>query len=195
MSFLNRAYKFLTAEHTLILLALLVAAVFLMQYSSLKSNIVGAMTSGDESNGQFDGDEKKPKKSHLPKPALPSGNSGPAYAAQANSVQTITSGLPPTCTQKVVTNPAELLPRNSNGNWNELNPSGSGELANMNLLKAGYHAGVDTIGSTLRNANLQVRSEPPNPKANVSPWLNSTIEPDLMRAPLEIGCGPQMCER
>ena len=195
MSFLNRAYKFLTAEHTLILLALLVAAVFLMQYSSLKSNIVGAMTGGDESNGKSDGDEKKPKKSNLPKPALPSGNSGPAYAAHANSVQTITSGLPPTCTQKVVTNPAELLPRNSNGDWNELNPSGNGELANMNLLKAGYHAGIDTIGSTLRNANLQVRSEPPNPKANVSPWLNSTIEPDLMRAPLEIGCGPQICER
>jgi hypothetical protein len=25
----------------------------------------------------------------------------------------------------------------------------------------------------------------------VSPWLNSTIEPDLMRVPLEVGCGPQ----
>jgi hypothetical protein len=55
------------------------------------------------------------------------------------------------------------------------------------LLKSGYHIGIDTIGNTLRNANLQIRSEPPNPTTKVSPWLQSTIEPDLMRAPLEIG--------
>ena len=64
-------------------------------------------------------------------------------------------------------------------------------LQNVNLLRAGYHAGIDTIGSTLRNSNLQLRSEPPNPTSKVSPWMNSTIEPDLMRVPLEIGCGSQ----
>ena len=51
--------------------------------------------------------------------------------------------------------------------------------------------GIDTVGGTLRNSNLQLRSEPPNPKAQVSPWSNSTIEPDLMRVPLELGCGAQ----
>jgi hypothetical protein len=51
--------------------------------------------------------------------------------------------------------------------------------------------GIDTIGNTLRNANLQVRSEPPNPQLNVGPWNNTTIAPDLMRVPLEIGCGSQ----
>ena len=39
----------------------------------------------------------------------------------------------------------------------------------------------------MRNANLQVRSEPPNPTTKVSPWLETTIEPDTMRLPLEIG--------
>ena len=39
--------------------------------------------------------------------------------------------------------------------------------------------GIDTIGNTLRNANLQVRSEPANPQTQVSPWLNTTISPDL----------------
>ena len=62
---------------------------------------------------------------------------------------------------------------------------------NVNFLKAGYHVGINTVGTSLRNANLQVRSEPPNPQNQVSPWLNSTISPDLMRVPLEIGCGPQ----
>jgi hypothetical protein len=72
-----------------------------------------------------------------------------------------------------------------------LNPNSSNDLANVNLLKSGYHIGIDTIGNTLRNANLQLRSEPPNPTTKVSPWLQSTIEPDLMRVPLEIGSGAQ----
>ena len=87
----------------------------------------------------------------------------------------------------------DLLPKDNamDNNWSAVNQRGAGELSNINLLKAGYHAGIDTVGGTLRNANLQVRSEPPNPKTQVSPWLNSTIEPDLMRTPLELGCGSQ----
>jgi hypothetical protein len=87
--------------------------------------------------------------------------------------------------------PSELLPLDKNSQWAMLNPSGSNDFKNVNLLKAGYHTGIDTVGSSLRNANLQVRSEPPNPTGKVSPWMNTTIEPDLMRMPLEIGCGPQ----
>jgi len=59
------------------------------------------------------------------------------------------------------------------------------------LLKAGYHIGIDTVGQTLRNANLQIRSEPPNPQINVGPWNASTISPDTMRVPLELGQGGQ----
>ena len=55
------------------------------------------------------------------------------------------------------------------------------------LLQAGYHIGLDTIGQTLRNANLQLRSDPIIPKTVVGPWLQSTIEPDIARVPLEIG--------
>ena len=40
---------------------------------------------------------------------------------------------------------------------------------------------------TLRNANMQLRSEPPNPQVKVSPWLQTTIEPDVNRKPMEIG--------
>jgi len=48
--------------------------------------------------------------------------------------------------------------------------------------------GVNTVGSSLRNANYGLRSEPPNPQTMVSPWNASTINPDLQRLPLEIGC-------
>jgi len=87
--------------------------------------------------------------------------------------------------------PADLLPKDTNSQWAQLNPAGQGDLANINLLKAGYHIGIDTVGQTLRNANLQIRSEPANPQVNVGPWNLSTIEPDFLRPPLELGQGGQ----
>jgi hypothetical protein len=38
----------------------------------------------------------------------------------------------------------------------------------------------ETIGGTLRNANQQLRADPPNPKQPYM-WNNSTIVPDLMQ--------------
>jgi hypothetical protein len=111
--------------------------------------------------------------------------------ASANGAQTSMPGVPSSCSQTSIQNPAELLPKDSNNQWAQLNPSGKGDLANVNLLKAGYHIGIDTIGQTLRNANLQIRSEPPNPQLYVGPWNQTTIQPDFMRPPLEIGSGAQ----
>lgn len=105
-----------------------------------------------------------------------------------------TIGLPPNCSGQANINPADLLPKDNNSSWN-LKPMGSGDFLGVNLLNAGYLIGVDTVGSSLRNANLQVRSEPPNPQLQVSPWMNTTIEPDPFRAPLEIGCGPKPCSK
>jgi len=83
-------------------------------------------------------------------------------------------------------NPNDLLPSQTT-QWSNLNPNGKGELANINLLKAGYHMGIDTVGQTLRNANLQIRSEPPNPQSNVGPWNNTTITPNPFQVAFEIG--------
>jgi hypothetical protein len=99
--------------------------------------------------------------------------------------------IPTACTKQNIQNPSELLPKDNNSEWARLNPSGQGELANINLLKAGYNIGIDTIGSSLRNANLQERSEPPNPQLSVSIWNQSTIMPDYQKVPLEIGQGTQ----
>ena len=49
--------------------------------------------------------------------------------------------------------------------------------------------GLNTVGSNKRNKNLQDRSEFVIPQNNVGPWNQSTIEPDLMRKPFEIGQG------
>lgn len=97
---------------------------------------------------------------------------------------------PRDCFPKDQLSPQDLLPKNAaNTKWAMANPAGQGDVKNMNFLSAGYHMGINSIGSTLRNANMQIRSEPPNPQVKVSPWLQTTIEPDMNRRPLEInGC-------
>jgi hypothetical protein len=81
----------------------------------------------------------------------------------------------------------ELLPTDNSSLWAQINPSGEGSFKDKNFLQSGYHIGINTVGQTLRNANLQLRSEPPCPQVKVSPWLQATIEPDLGRKPFEIG--------
>ena len=83
--------------------------------------------------------------------------------------------------------PQDLMPDDAANTFNQSVPSGQGQLSDQNYLTAGYHVGVNTVGQTLRNANRQIRSEPPNPQVKVSPWLQSTIETDTNRRPLEIG--------
>jgi len=82
--------------------------------------------------------------------------------------------------------PAELLPKDMNSIWAEQNPMGPGSLKGKNFLSAGALIGVNTVGQSLRNANLQVRSEPPNPQVPVSIFLQSTIGPDISHRTLEI---------
>ncbi len=81
----------------------------------------------------------------------------------------------------------DLLPQDKSSTWANVNPDGQGTLEGKNFLQAGYHIGINTVGQNLRNANLQIRSEPPCPQVQVSPWLQSTIEPDVSRRPMEIG--------
>ena len=114
-------------------------------------------------------------------------NAGPAGVT---GLATDMHGLPPSCTQKPIVNPKNLLPRDANSSFSKMNPMGAGSVGNVSLLKAGYHIGINTVGQSLRNANLQLRSEPANPQLNVGPWNSSTIGPDFNRRPMEIGCGP-----
>ena len=110
-----------------------------------------------------------------------------------NEVQQAVTGLgrtPSSCYPQQKWKPEDLLPTDESKAIQEFNiakPVGEGILQGVNMLDASYHVGVNTVGQSLRNANRQVRSEPPNPQVNVSPWMNTTIGPDLPRRPLEIG--------
>jgi len=91
-----------------------------------------------------------------------------------------------------IANPNELLPTDTNSQWAALNPvnMNQGSILNGDMLQAGHHIGLDTIGQTLKNPNLQLRSDPIIPKQEVGPWNQSTYEPDYGRIPLEVGYGP-----
>ena len=57
-------------------------------------------------------------------------------------------------------------------------------LAGQNFLEPRKQIGFpETVGGALRNANQQIRKDPPNPKAPFV-WNNSTIVPDLMQRSL-----------
>ena len=57
-------------------------------------------------------------------------------------------------------------------------------LSGQNFLDPKNIIGIpETMGGALRNANQQIRAEPPNSK-NSYVWNNSTIVPDMMQRPL-----------
>ncbi len=104
--------------------------------------------------------------------------SGPANFGDASA--------PAGCYPRDQLQASELLPRDANSVWAQQNPLGPGSLKGVNFLSAGALIGINTVGQSMKNANLQLRSEPPNPQVPVSIFNNSTIEPDFNRRPLEI---------
>lgn len=125
-------------------------------------------------------------------PMMPTGVSAGAEVAEGfESLQPApmpfaAAEKPANCYPKNQLAPQELLPGDPNTKWAQVNPQSSGDIAGKNFLNAGALIGVDTVGQSLRNASYDLRSEPPNPQIQVSPFMNSTIMPDLQRRPLEI---------
>ena len=176
MSFLSDLEKTLRTNHILVIVGAIVLVYAVYTYSDQKFVAPYEPLQTDVKNRQ----RATANTTQQPEPAVMDGMSG------------VQAGAPPAgAAQLPVANPADLLPRDSNNQWGSLNPSGTGDLQGQNLLSATFLTGIDTIGNTMKNANLQLRSEPPNPQLNVGPWNQSTFAPDLMRTPLELGCGGQ----
>lgn len=115
--------------------------------------------------------------------------SGPAAGFGAGAGAGAARGSPAaTCYPRDRLTADDLLPKDAaNSRWAQMNPSGQGDVNNQNYLTAGFHVGVNTQGQSLRNANRQLRSDPPNPQMPVSPWNVSTVEYDSNRKQFEIG--------
>ena len=177
--------KFFTSDKVLILVVFLVLVIGLSMYSGSKKSKYDAMTTSS-------------KMSSIDlRPSTVVGNTSEFSPAEVDASETITGVTEPyanTSSQSAsasasasASDSTGLLPNDQNSQWASLNPVNGGNIAAPDLLQAGYNIGLDTIGQTLRNANYQLRSDPIIPKQNVGPWMQSTIEPDLGRVPLEIG--------
>lgn len=180
--------KFFTKERVLVLVIFLVLAWALFSYSGSKMMFLDGM--GDGQAGPLAKGSAGAKVGASPTLAAPaSATAGAGASAGASAGATAGAGY----AMQPVANPTDLLPQDQNSQWAALNPStmNQGDVLMPDLLQAGYHIGLDTIGQTLRNPNLQLRSDPIISKSDIGPWNQSTIEPDLGRVPLELGQGPK----
>lgn len=157
--------KFFTPKMLLVLIISMIAIWGLLSYNGQMKMVRDMMEDGTEDK------EPEEEKKDAAEPAPSSGKAENGYALQP------------------VANPSDLLPTDKNSEWNNLNPTNidADGVKMPDLLEAGYHIGLDTIGQSMRNANLQLRSDPTIPKSDVGPWNQSTIDGDSTRQQLEIG--------
>jgi hypothetical protein len=174
-SFTRGFSRFFTTERIIILVVFLILAWALLSYSGAKTLKIDNMDTGSL-NMNVPSSNVPSSPPTVPASNTPSSSSSSSAGMSSYSMQSST-------------NPNDLLPQDQNSQWAALNPVSQGNIAAPDLLQAGYHIGLDTIGQTLKNANLQERSDPIIPKAAIGPWNQSTIEPDLGRVPLEVGAG------
>ena len=109
-----------------------------------------------------------------------------------NTIASAAATKPPGATTTPMPNPTgapltistDLLPKPNDQliDFAEFAPKA---LQGQNFMDASKYVGVNTQGSSMRNANYQLRADVPNPRTNVGPWANSTIDADLLRKPLE----------
>ena len=74
---------------------------------------------------------------------------------------------------------SEFLPQELNQNWFDKDFNKVKEIDQDTLIDVSqYSSGMDTVGQTLKNPSYDIRGNIPNPKNIISPFLNSSIEPD-----------------
>jgi hypothetical protein len=83
-------------------------------------------------------------------------------------------------------NAKDFLPNEINDEWFDTDFSQAKYNMNDDKLinTERYVVGVNTVGQSLKNASYDIRGTIPNPKFSVSPWNNSTYEPDFNLKPL-----------
>jgi len=180
--FIHRLYKrkmfksltnFLKSDKGMMLLVAIIVIIVgysLFSYSKSKGLVLDAMTA---SAGVKPNEESKGETASKP--------------AEYNEVASTPSSLSNGYTMTDAATPEDLLPADKNSEFAQLNPVNTGNVDLPDMLQAGSLVGIDTIGQTLKNPNMQLRSDPVIDKKAVGPWNNSTYEPDLGRVPLELG--------
>jgi len=119
------AKKFFTMERLFVLIVFIILMYALVMYSNGKSMINDNMdVAVEKKEGEEENKEAEP---------VPNDNAtGSGYSV------------------KEVANPKDLLPTDENSQWAALNPNtaNKGDILMPDLLKAGHHIGLDTVGQS-----------------------------------------------
>jgi hypothetical protein len=175
--FVSGVKKFFSKERLIVLVVFIVLGMCMLWYSTGKMTVLDNMSGSPFSSGAAapaaEGPENQAPGTELPHPSEVFQKSGDCAA----------SGY----VAQPIANPGDLLPQDMNSEWAALNPVDQSNPQMPDMLQAGHHIGLDTVGQSMKNANMQLRSDPVIPKRDVGPWNNSTYEPDVLRQPLEVG--------
>ena len=74
---------------------------------------------------------------------------------------------------------SDLLPSDDASTWAKVHPDADKQYGGQKFI-----TGINTQGSSMKNANLQLRADPVIPQKQVSPWMQSSIDPDMTRKQL-----------
>jgi hypothetical protein len=134
-------------------------------YFDHNNNVIGNSQTGD--NDKF----------------LPMDESNAGFAV-FQSQGRATCGSNQNCEPEDLFDADKYLPQEVNDDWFEVQPEPI-SVKNRHLINITKPIGVNTIGTSKRNASYDLRGNGfANPKTVVSPWLQSSIEPDTNTKPL-----------
>jgi hypothetical protein len=133
-------------------------------YFDSNNNVIGNSQTGnndqflpvDESNGEF---------------------------AVFKSQERSTCGSNQNCEPEQLFDVDKYLPQEVNDDWFEVQPEPV-SVKNRHLINVTKPIGINTIGTSLKNSSWDIRGVPSCPKYVVSPFLNSSIEPNVNLKPL-----------
>jgi hypothetical protein len=152
----------LFGKQTIPVVIFLVLCIGLYFYSNSKTFVMDKLTNPDSYNNSA----AAPSDSH-PAPASSSVESSGASNYEA----------------KDIANPTDLLPKDMNSEWAKLNPVGSNQVVGSDLLDA--KAFMGQVSQYKGIMNQDIRAWPVIEKREVSPWLQSTLEPDIHKTGIQ----------
>lgn len=99
------------------------------------------------------------------------------YASFYEAGKKATCGSNQDCNVEDLFNADHYLPKEQNDEWwNTLEQSIP--IKDRHLVNINKPIGINTIGSSLKNPSYDIRGTPANPKFAISPFNNSSIDPD-----------------
>jgi hypothetical protein len=112
----------------IILLIVAYGATILANYLSSKGR-AGSENLSQNRNPIYNNGSQQQKNSGGVKPSEPLGQN--EVFASVNGFQTSQPGIPTSCSHPNIQNPSELLPKDTNSQWAQLNTGGTGDVANI----------------------------------------------------------------